>query len=82
MPAPSPRKNCARQAMLGEDGVAVVEHAIQKLGVKEENIVIHGHSIGGGVLAFLTRHFKKCVFVNDRSFWDLGAEVRPAATPQ
>jgi len=62
-------------AMLGEDGVAVVEHAIQKLGVKEENIVIHGHSIGGGVLAFLTRHFKKCVFVNDRSFWDLGAEA-------
>ena len=34
-----------------------------------------GHSIGGGVMSMVVGEFPKATIINDRSFWDLGAEV-------
>lgn len=62
-------------ADLGEDGVTAVKYAIKTFGVQEHNVIIHGHSIGGGVMSMVVGEFPKATIINDRSFWDLGAEA-------
>jgi pimeloyl-ACP methyl ester carboxylesterase len=62
-------------ADLGDDGAAMVEYVMKTLGVAEKNVIIHGHSIGGGVMSMLVGKFKSALVVNDRSFWSLGAEA-------
>ena len=49
------------------DGIAMVKHLLDK-GIKEEDIIIYGHSLGGGVGAQLMLHYKKIKFISDRSF--------------
>lgn len=60
---------------LGKDGITAVKYAIATFGVEERNIIIHGHSIGGGVMSMVVGQFPDATIINDRSFWDLGAEA-------
>jgi len=53
------------------DGEAMLQYATQHLGVPEEQVILHGRSIGGGVsLAVAANHPEVCV-CNERSFASL-----------
>lgn len=63
---------------LERDGIAMVEYLLS-LGVKTENIMIHGWSLGGGVGAHVAVHYQKkgheIGYCNDRSFSSMEDEV-------
>ena len=41
----------------------------------DQRIVLHGHSLGGGVVGELGQHFPECLKISDRSFASLEVEV-------
>ena len=49
------------------DGEAAVEYLLSQ-GVPEENILIQGHSLGGGVATHVKASYPKAALLNDRSF--------------
>jgi alpha/beta superfamily hydrolase len=53
------------------DTVTMVEF-LKSQGVKEENITILGHSMGGGIGTLAASRFEKVKLVSDRSFSSLG----------
>lgn len=57
------------------DGEACVQYLLSK-GVKEENILIYGQSLGGGVGTQVARIHDKVGMINDRSFGSLSKIVR------
>ena len=52
---------------LVEDGKAAVQY-LKDAGVRETNIVLHGHSLGGGVATQVAHHFKDTMLIHERSF--------------
>lgn len=61
------------------DGSAVVEHLKAK-DVPLKNILLYGHSIGGGVAATVAEHYKGIKIINDRSFKAVSDVVSSFAT--
>jgi len=61
-------------AQLVADGIAQVQHLLDQ-GVKPENIVLSGWSLGGGVASLVAKHYhdknQKLYLFNDRSFSNL-----------
>lgn len=64
------------------DGSAVLEYLKQKKGIKEQDILLHGHSMGGGVAATLLDYYPNVACINNRSYSSTGnvvaAHVRQA----
>lgn len=46
--------------MLGDDGRAVIQWLIEKHNVKESDILLHGHSMGGGAIAMVHPQYPDC----------------------
>lgn len=46
----------------------------------ESFILIHGHSMGGGILGMLTQRYQRLAVISDRSFRSLAAVVRAFMT--
>ncbi len=61
-------------ADLVTDGEAVIMHVHREHGVPLHHIVLHGHSLGGGVVGELGARFPQCLKVHDRSFASLERE--------
>lgn len=63
---------------LENDGIAMIQYLLS-LGVKPENILIHGWSLGGGVGAHVAVHYQKqgheMHYCNDRSFSTLYDQI-------
>lgn len=57
------------------DGEACVQYLLSK-GVKEENILIYGLSLGGGVGTQVVKLHEKMGLINDRSFSSLSTVIR------
>lgn len=57
-----------------QDGEACIQYLLSK-GVREENIVIYGHSLGGGVGTQVAKMHEKVGLINDRSFGSLSAAI-------
>lgn len=57
-----------------QDGEACIQYLLSK-GVREESILIYGHSLGGGVGTQVARIHEKIGLVNDRSFASLSAAI-------
>jgi Chlamydia CHLPS protein (DUF818) len=49
------------------DGEACIKYLLSK-GVKEENILIHGSSLGGGIACQIASMYEKIALINERSF--------------
>lgn len=60
---------------LGKDTAAVVAHVIEVYGAREENVLIHAHSIGGGAMAAAVTRYPQVKRISDRSFRSLSATV-------
>lgn len=58
------------------DGEAMLQYLLQK-GVRPENILIHGHSLGGGVGTAVAARHPGVNLCNDRSFASIKAVVGP-----
>ena len=61
---------------LVDDAEAAMQYLLGTLGAQPENVVVHAHSIGGGVAAELARRYPAVGMVSDRSFSSLLAVVR------
>jgi hypothetical protein len=48
--------------------------------VAEGLILVHGHSMGGGILGMLSKRYQRLALVSDRSFRSLAAVVRAFMT--
>lgn len=66
---------------LTQDGAAVVEYLKSKQNVSNENLLLYGHSIGGGVSTTLMEYYPEARIVNDRSFSSTNAVVRAVCGP-
>jgi pimeloyl-ACP methyl ester carboxylesterase len=49
-------------------GAACVDFAMRHMGFRQSEIVLFGHSIGGGVACELVKHFPGCHLIADRTF--------------
>jgi len=56
---------------LVKDGTAAVEYLKKTKHIAERNILIHGHSMGGGLLGYLAIKYPELILVSDRSFRSL-----------
>ncbi len=64
-----------------EDGEAAVQYLLSQ-GVLPEDIVLHGHSLGGGVATAVVAKHQGMHLVNDRSFSSLSRVVAAIFDPQ
>eukprot|EP00041_Stephanoeca_diplocostata_P035283 m.1237475 g.1237475 ORF g.1237475 m.1237475 type:complete len:397 (-) comp24669_c0_seq8:3482-4672(-) len=60
---------------LADDARSALRVLLSKYGATEENIVLHGHSMGGGTIARVVRDYPRVRRINDRSFRTLAEEV-------
>ena len=56
------------------DGEACIQYLLSK-GIKEENILIHGTSLGGAIGIYVASLYEKIALINERSFGSLTAEA-------
>eukprot|EP00730_Choanoeca_flexa_P016780 TRINITY_DN7997_c0_g2_i1.p1 TRINITY_DN7997_c0_g2~~TRINITY_DN7997_c0_g2_i1.p1 ORF type:complete len:391 (+),score=59.88 TRINITY_DN7997_c0_g2_i1:30-1202(+) len=59
-----------RAADLIEDGRAAMQHLLDQ-DISESYIIMHGHSLGGGVVGELAASFPQAIRIHDRSFKSL-----------
>ncbi len=57
------------------DGEAAVQYINKECGVDEKNIILHGHSLGGGIATEVAAKHPKVLLINDRSFVSLKEEI-------
>lgn len=58
------------------DGEAIFQYIRDELGVPEKKILLHGHSLGGGVASEVAANHPETNCCNDRSFVSLSKEVK------
>ena len=73
------------QAELVEQGVAQVQRLLDK-GVDSHQVVLHGHSLGGGIATLVAWHFQQqgiaIKVYNDRSFSNISSEASELLIPR
>lgn len=69
---------CDSSDKIIEDGCTVMRH-LERKGVKQENILFYGPSIGGGVSCAVAKEYPEVSIVVDRSFTSLSQTIRSFA---
>eukprot|EP00038_Savillea_parva_P018109 m.22439 g.22439 ORF g.22439 m.22439 type:complete len:413 (-) comp3986_c0_seq2:53-1291(-) len=65
---------------LAMDGRAAVGYVMTTYGTPEDHILLHGHSLGGGVVAKIAAEFPQCYKIYDRTFWSIESTAKVMVT--